>query len=76
MSFAIVLGQFSYIYNLGETGCYNYIPFSLMYPFISRINGLGANMLINFDGNLVDKNMERITHTLSGINREIVMECH
>jgi len=23
MSFAIVLGQFSYIYNLGETGCYS-----------------------------------------------------
>jgi hypothetical protein len=26
MSFAIVLGQFSYIYNLGETGCYNSLP--------------------------------------------------
>ena len=24
MIFAIVLGQFSYIYNLGETGCYSY----------------------------------------------------
>jgi hypothetical protein len=24
MSFAIVLGQFSYIYNLGETRCYSY----------------------------------------------------
>jgi hypothetical protein len=26
MSFAIVLVQFSYIYNLGETGCYNSLP--------------------------------------------------
>jgi hypothetical protein len=27
MSFAIVLGQFSYIYNLGETGCYTSLSF-------------------------------------------------
>jgi hypothetical protein len=35
MRFAIVLGQFSYIYNLGETGCYSFgiygIPKNIVY---------------------------------------------
>jgi hypothetical protein len=46
MSFSIVLGQFSYIYNLGETGCYSFQVGDEFWLYISkeRLNGEGKKL--------------------------------